>query len=554
MFHAKASKEHLDVAKSLMACKPKPGAFICAFVLEMKGYFDRLKSLNMVFGVELSININLSGLPADYNQFVLSYQMDRKENSIMELHSLLQTAKQGIQKIDVPSTLAALMLSFGNNAKKRKTSHSNWKGKAAKGKSDRSYPKYMKDLNDEKVKKGSHSGSCESDEGLLDLVHTDVCGPFRSATKDGNHYYVTFTDDFSRYGYVYLIKHKSDTFEVFKRYRNKVENQIESTDEEPIVNTDTQQKGVTHVKPDDISLPIRKTSGRVSKPHQFYYGFHMEEDKISNSTLSELDKAANYKEAMASPEAATLKTVGCKWIFKKNTDMDGKVHTYKARSKDEPCIYVKVSGSVVVFLVLYVDNIVLIGNDIPMLQSVKDWLGKCFAMKDLGDASYILGIKIYRELDIMSGVPYASVVGSIMYVMTCTRPDISFALSMGAVTWKILKQDTMTDSTCEFEYISACEASKEAIWMKNFIRDIGVVPTLQDPIEIFCDNESVVALTKEHKDHKKSKHIERKYHFVQSNVEKGHVIVKHIQSKDNLTDPFTKALAKSRHKEHARNI
>ncbi|GJS24274.1 hypothetical protein Tco_0452906 [Tanacetum coccineum] len=71
----------------------------------------------------------------------------------------------------------------------------------------------------------------------------------------------------------------------------------------------------------------------------------------------------------------------------------------------------------------------------------------------------------------------------------------------------------MTDSTCESEYIAACEASNEAIWMKNFIRDLGVVPTVQDPIEIFCDNESAVALTKEPKDHEKSKHIERKYHF-----------------------------------------
>ncbi|GJZ95814.1 retrotransposon protein, putative, ty1-copia subclass [Tanacetum coccineum] len=61
-----------------------------------------------------------------------------------------------------------------------------------------------------------------------------------------------------------------------------------------------------------------------------------------------------------------------------------------SRSEDQSCIYVKVSGSVVVFLVLYVDDILLIGNDIPTLQSVKDWLGKCFAMKDLEDATYIL--------------------------------------------------------------------------------------------------------------------------------------------------------------------
>ncbi|GKD56535.1 LRR receptor-like serine/threonine-protein kinase ERECTA, partial [Tanacetum coccineum] len=96
-----------------------------------------------------------------------------------------------IKKIDVPSTSAAHVLTVGHNAKKRKTSHSNGKGKAAKGKSDRGFkrkveyeiaptsdpkeavcfycntkghwkrscPKYLKDLKDGKVEKGSHSGS-----------------------------------------------------------------------------------------------------------------------------------------------------------------------------------------------------------------------------------------------------------------------------------------------------------------------------------------------------------------------------------------------------------
>ncbi|GJS35173.1 hypothetical protein Tco_0533555 [Tanacetum coccineum] len=65
MFQAKASKEHLDVDKSLMACKSKPRASICTFVLEMKGYFNILESLYMVFDAELSIKIILSSLPAD---------------------------------------------------------------------------------------------------------------------------------------------------------------------------------------------------------------------------------------------------------------------------------------------------------------------------------------------------------------------------------------------------------------------------------------------------------------------------------------------------------
>ncbi|KAK1684410.1 hypothetical protein QYE76_045258, partial [Lolium multiflorum] len=63
----------------------------------------------------------------------------------------------------------------------------------------------------------------------------------------------------------------------------------------------------------------------------------------------------------------------------------------------EACIYKKVSGSSVAFLILYVDNILLIGNDIELLSSVKGYLNNSFSMKDLGEASYILGIKIYRD-------------------------------------------------------------------------------------------------------------------------------------------------------------
>ena len=60
-------------------------------------------------------------------------------------------------------------------------------------------------------------------------------------------------------------------------------------------------------------------------------------------------------------------------------------------------MYKKTSGSAVVFLILYVDDILLIGNDIPIMQSVKTWLLNKFFTKDLGEASYILGIKIYRD-------------------------------------------------------------------------------------------------------------------------------------------------------------
>ncbi|GJV75645.1 retrotransposon protein, putative, ty1-copia subclass [Tanacetum coccineum] len=151
-----------------------------------------------------------------------------------------------------------------------------------------------------------------------------------------------------------------------------------------------------------------------------------------------------------------------------------------AQNLDEPCVYQKASGSNVTFLILYVDDIIIMGNHIPSLQSVKDYLGKCFSMKDLGEAAFILGIKIYRdrskrliglsqnaymdkilkrykmdnskrgtipmqerldlnksqgaqtpkEVNRMKNVPYASAVGSIMYAVRCTRPDVAFAQNL----------------------------------------------------------------------------------------------------------------------------
>ncbi|KAK8653874.1 hypothetical protein V6N13_127857 [Hibiscus sabdariffa] len=150
------------------------------------------------------------------------------------------------------------------------------------------------------------------------------------------------------------------------------------------------------------------------------------------------------------------------------------------RNEDEPCVYKKFSGSVVSFLILYVDDILIIGNGIPTLQSIKTWLSSCFSMKDLGETAYILGVKIYRdrsrrllglsqstytdkvlkrfsmeeskrgffpmrhgislskemcpsmpqERERLSQIPYASAIGSIMYAMICTRPDLLYALSM----------------------------------------------------------------------------------------------------------------------------
>ncbi|GJU56617.1 retrotransposon protein, putative, ty1-copia subclass [Tanacetum coccineum] len=147
-----------------------------------------------------------------------------------------------------------------------------------------------------------------------------------------------------------------------------------------------------------------------------------------------------------------LKQASRQW----NKQFDDEIKKFGfSQNRDEPCVYMKASGSYVTFLILYVDDILIMGNNIPMLQDVKSYLGRCFAMKDLGEAAYILGIKIYQDRSKrtipmqeklklsksqgeskpakkhrMQNIPYASAVGSIMYAVRCTCHDVAFAQNM----------------------------------------------------------------------------------------------------------------------------
>ena len=330
-------------------------------------------------------------------------------------------------------------------------------------------------------------------------------------------------------------------------------------------------------------------------------------------------------------------------------------------------MYKLIKESSVVFLILYVDDILLIGNDVGVLSSVKEWLSKQFQMKDLGEASYVLGIQIIRdrknrllalsqasyidkvltrfsmqhskkgllptrhgvvlskehcpktpqEEEDMRRVPYASTVGSLMYAMLCTRPDICYAVGIvsryqsnpgkehwiavkhilkylrrtrnyiliysggdlkpigytdsdfqsdrdsrkstsgsvftlggGAVIWRSIKQSSIADSTMEAEYIAACEAAKESVWLRKFCTDLEIVLRMNEAITLYCDNSGAVANSKEPRSHKRGKHIERKYHLIREIVHRGDVNVMKIASENNLADPFTKTLAKKTFNRH----
>ncbi|KAL0349924.1 UNVERIFIED_CONTAM: Retrovirus-related Pol polyprotein from transposon TNT 1-94 [Sesamum radiatum] len=97
-----------------------------------------------------------------------------------------------------------------------------------------------------------------------------------------------------------------------------------------------------------------------------------------------------------------------------------------------------------------------------------------------------------------------------------------FKMNGGVVAWKSSKQTT-ADSTTEAEYIAALEAAKEAVWMKNYIQELGMVLSIAEPVVVFCDNNGEIAQVKESRSHHHSKHILRRYHLLREMVSRGDV-------------------------------
>ena len=95
-----------------------------------------------------------------------------------------------------------------------------------------------------------------------------------------------------------------------------------------------------------------------------------------------------------------------------------------------------------------------------------------------------------------------------------------FCLNGGAVSWRSSKQDTVAYSTTEAEYIAASDAAKEAVWIKNFIFRLGVIPSITNPVDVYCDNNGAIAQDKDPRSHQRSKHILRRFHLIHEIIER----------------------------------
>jgi hypothetical protein len=116
-------------------------------------------------------------------------------------------------------------------------------------------------------------------------------------------------------------------------------------------------------------------------------------------------------------------------------------------------------------------------------------------------------------------------------------------LCRSLVSWSSKKQNCVSLSTAEAEYVSAASCCAQLLWMRQTLKDYGVHC---DKVPLLCDNESAIKIAHNPVQHNKKKHIEIWHHFNRDHVNQGDINLSYVGTNDQLTDIFTKPLDEAR--------
>ncbi|CAL9235463.1 unnamed protein product [Arabidopsis halleri] len=275
------------------------------------------------------------------------------------------------------------------------------------------------------------------------------------------------------------------------------------------------------------------------------------------------------------------------------------------------------------------DDMLIAAKDMKKIKELKNLLSSEFEMKDLGEARKILGMEIKRDRvngtlevsqeqylqkvlqtfrmdqskgvltplgvqfklraatdqefasqeEYMKSIPYSNVVGSIMYSMIGTRPDLAYPLLIykkqdsseikgycdsdyaadldkrrsvtgyvftaggNVISWKSGLQKVVALSTTEAEYMALTEAIKEGVWLKGLAEELGFK---QDYVEVMSDSQSAISLSKNSVHHERTKYIDVRLHFIRDKIAEGEVKVVKVSTLWNPADIFTKTVPVSK--------
>ena len=121
-----------------------------------------------------------------------------------------------------------------------------------------------------------------------------------------------------------------------------------------------------------------------------------------------------------------------------------------------------------------------------------------------------------------------------------------FKLLGSTISWTSIRQSTVATSTCEAEYMALAEAAKEAIWLSRMLQELGFIKNNQST-QLYCDNQGALALAGNPAHHKRSKHIDIRYHYIREMMDNGHITIHHVGTNDQAADMLTKPLKDVKH-------
>ncbi|GKV46553.1 hypothetical protein SLEP1_g53526 [Rubroshorea leprosula] len=444
-----------------------------------------------------------------------------------------------------------------------------------------------------KQTKASFNTRVHQSKEPLDYIHSDLWGPSKKMSVGRALYMLTCIDDHSRK--VLVENHKGKKINSLRtdnglEFCNQEFNEYyknEGIARPRTVPRTPQQNGVVEHMNRTIMERVRwiQGLGPVIRRAFISHDVIFDENAILNPNVENgvIDAGADTKWGSKSKVKFQLGLESQKVSSSLLPPQAQVSHGYD-RSMYDQCVYLrKLVDGTFIYLLLYVDDMLIIAKRKEDIDKLKKEMSSEFEMKDLGQAKRILGMEIHRDrhggtiklsqkkfvekvlehfnmrdakpvstllashfklstwlcpqsdedLEYMSHVPYSSAVGSMMYAMVCTRPDISHAVSVvnmymsnpvkehwTIVKWILrylkgtigtcveFKKDgtcTVALSTTEVEYMAMVEAFKEAIWLRELVGEFSLDCVA---IDVHCDSQSAICLAEDYMFHERTKHID----------------------------------------------